>query len=945
MFLPKKDLGHHDRVQAVLWHNTNICQEDFSRLSSSNILKFMLADHNSVRASGISKGNFMMSRLRGQGRLLVLMVVGIVAVYLAYSFLGRSTRRDIRMPKDSRVLKYHQLAGKVDVRPLSGEDHAPYPLHNIPIDMPLARKPPVEDPVEVMREDNFTDQPPDESPEDDKHREENQIDEPGTDDDDDDTDDNEAHKEDVRHHRKKFSPFVARTETIPFDLYTDPNPRYTEFFDGMFRLVHLDLKGAPPKMSYLEKVIPLFSQLGATGLLIEYEDMFPYSKNLETIAAKNAYTVEDIQKINSLANENNLKIIPLVQTFGHMEFVLKGTTYQNLREFEDNPQVVMPTENAGLLVIKAMIEQVLTLHPKAKYFHIGCDEVYQLGEGKSKQVLEEKHMTKEELFFSHVGSVAKFVREHSIQPIMWDDMFRFLNESTLQNSGLGDMVQPMIWQYVQQPQARLPADIWSKYGKVFRNVWVASSFKGATGSAQYITDASYHLENHLNWVEIMKKFGGDTSKQYVNFVGTALTGWQRYDHFATLCDLLPAAIPSLAVCLQTLKHGYFNEALHADISKKHLKCENTVELRLLIAETDKSYCKFPGYEFFYSIKTLYTIHKMRLDSDRIKFRLEGWLSKYNLIHNFTSPGQYKVFVKYVGSLRKDLLDLRVELGKILSGIYNEATVEEFLLVQIDGQVDKLDEWLKQFKSLSSRRVWPRRPLKADEQDDGGEMLIFNNQAMAVPKANVKVAQHVPNISDRQGNKVPPKLPSKGGQLRLPENKGNGEMAKINDEKQRNAFGDNNMLIGVPEGRKSVDGNGLSEGEKDKLQPPLPGQGNPINPGQQAEITLKQNQKAFDAAFGPRRNALDQSGGQQIPEKLGNPHGGHALQNLGEAVHPEYPKRGQENTLHERPKNQQFGVPVQAFGQNQQGDNPLVDKAHVKANVGVVNNMGGGGRAK
>ena len=29
----------------------------------------------------------------------------------------------------------------------------------------------------------------------------------------------------------------------------------------------------------------------------------------------------------------------------------------------------------------------------------------------------------------------------------------------------------------------------------------------------------------------------------------------RYDHYGTLCELLPAALPSLAYCLQALRHG------------------------------------------------------------------------------------------------------------------------------------------------------------------------------------------------------------------------------------------------------------------------------------------------------------------------------------------------------------------------------------------------------
>ena len=59
-------------------------------------------------------------------------------------------------------------------------------------------------------------------------------------------------------------------------------------------LVHLDLKGAPPKISYYRKIFPLFKTLGAKGLLIEYEDMFPYSGNLQMLAANNAYTVVSI---------------------------------------------------------------------------------------------------------------------------------------------------------------------------------------------------------------------------------------------------------------------------------------------------------------------------------------------------------------------------------------------------------------------------------------------------------------------------------------------------------------------------------------------------------------------------------------------------------------------------------------------------------------------------
>ena len=40
----------------------------------------------------------------------------------------------------------------------------------------------------------------------------------------------------------------------------------------------------------------------------------------------------------------------------------------------------------------------------------------------------------------------------------------------------------------------------------------------------------------------------------------------RYDHYATLCELLPAALPSLAYCLQALRNGKFLSVFKMEIS-------------------------------------------------------------------------------------------------------------------------------------------------------------------------------------------------------------------------------------------------------------------------------------------------------------------------------------------------------------------------------------------
>ena len=200
------------------------------------------------------------------------------------------------------------------------------------------------------------------------------------------------------------------------------------------RFVHLDLKGAPPKIGYFKEFFPLIRRFGANGLLMEYEDMFPYSGKLKRIAAGNAYTKSEIETIISLAHSNDLQIIPLIQTFGHMEYVLKYREFAHMREVSEYPMAINPNLKESLELIQNMANQVLALHKNASWIHIGCDEVYHLGlSSQSVNTMQKENIGKDELFFRHVKAVAGgIVKLHpNVQPLIWDDMMRGVDESLL----------------------------------------------------------------------------------------------------------------------------------------------------------------------------------------------------------------------------------------------------------------------------------------------------------------------------------------------------------------------------------------------------------------------------------------------------------------------------------------------------------------------------------
>lgn len=163
------------------------------------------------------------------------------------------------------------------------------------------------------------------------------------------------------------------------------------------RFIHLDLKGAPPKVEYLQQLFPLLRQAGANGILLEYEDTFPYAGELLRHAvADNAYSLSEIEDIKRLAKENGLEIIPLVQTLGHLEFFLKLEHYRHLREMDEFPQAICPSRNDTYELLTNMIDQMLIAHPDSKWLHIGCDEVYQIG------ICDRcKHKERDELFLNH----------------------------------------------------------------------------------------------------------------------------------------------------------------------------------------------------------------------------------------------------------------------------------------------------------------------------------------------------------------------------------------------------------------------------------------------------------------------------------------------------------------------------------------------------------------
>uniref|UniRef100_A0A2L2Y7K7 beta-N-acetylhexosaminidase n=1 Tax=Parasteatoda tepidariorum TaxID=114398 RepID=A0A2L2Y7K7_PARTP len=478
------------------------------------------------------------------------------------------------------------------------------------------------------------------------------------------------------------------------------------YYIPALRVVHFDLKGAPPKVSYFKQIFPVLKEAGANAILLEYEDMFPFTGPLAPVSAKNAYSKEDIQTILNLAKTHHFEVIPLVQTFGHLEFVLKLKEFRDLREVDDFPQAICPSRNESFNLVEHIIDQVMALHPNIRWLHVGCDEVYHLGYCSKCMRLD-----RDNLFLSHVARVARYVRDkHKVIPIVWDDMLRQMPTEKLKEFQLGTLVEPMVWTYVKDVYRFVPYNVWMSYSEVFPFVWAASAFKGAFGETLTVPNVKMHLENNEAWLEVM----AEQHKKFSNFRGIVITGWQRYDHLATLCELFPAGLPSLIIDLLTVTQGYFSQTL---FTKFHNILQCTVHQRVQVDfETDPhlwqraSSCFFPGSAVF-RMTQHHSEAVKRVDDYLYDVTIhKAWMTEYNVRHNISSPMRVDEGLADYSSVYYPLTSLVRTARDALREVFDEYTVAEWIEQNIYPYIVKMEKLWKEATNLKKPKVWPKRPL-------------------------------------------------------------------------------------------------------------------------------------------------------------------------------------------------------------------------------------------
>jgi len=316
------------------------------------------------------------------------------------------------------------------------------------------------------------------------------------------------------------------------------------------RGVHMHLTGLPPTADRFVQLLKVFAAARYNVVLVEWEDSFPWTVE-KRFRSSTAYTPDDIRRFQKTANDLGLELIPLVQCLGHMETPLSTPGYEHLREVPNNSSGLNPLNPKARELVQGMVNDVLTLMPGVKHFHLGGDEARTLGQNADTRAYIEKH-GKGALYLQHVEPILDNLNKRNIRSILWHDMMIDWDSKALRS--LAAKCDLMTWGYSGNPDTT-KHHYNTKYIKRFHEhgivQWGATAYKGCEGGTpeRHTADRpvlSERVENAEAWVEIAQRF---------ELTGIVATAWSRWSVDTLQCVPIDAALDSLVAVGVILHDG------------------------------------------------------------------------------------------------------------------------------------------------------------------------------------------------------------------------------------------------------------------------------------------------------------------------------------------------------------------------------------------------------
>ena len=201
-----------------------------------------------------------------------------------------------------------------------------------------------------------------------------------------------------------------------------PEVEVKESFKFKFRGYHLDIaRGGVPTVETFKEILRLLFLLKYNYFAIYFEDLFPWRSYPQIGAHRGRLTEDELKEIIEYGSKLGIEVFPSLELSGHMEHILSLPEFRKFSEWH-NPRegCLNISDEEAREFAYSLLKEAIDFFPESKYIHIGGDETWALGRGKSLN----KTWTFEgpKLYEMHHRNMVERVLKRGKTPILWGDM-------------------------------------------------------------------------------------------------------------------------------------------------------------------------------------------------------------------------------------------------------------------------------------------------------------------------------------------------------------------------------------------------------------------------------------------------------------------------------------------------------------------------------------------
>lgn len=184
-----------------------------------------------------------------------------------------------------------------------------------------------------------------------------------------------------------------------------------------------------PTQETLRRLVDRLARLRVNHLELYMEHTFAYRSHPEAWAGASPMTGEDILNLDAYCREREIDLVPNQNTLGHLTRWLRLDRYRPLAEvtegsefpwgFVRGPFSLSPANPDSLRLVRSLLDELLP-HFTSRFAHIGFDEAYDVGQGQSRALCDEKGRGR--VLVDFLKDVAEVARAQGRQPLFWADM-------------------------------------------------------------------------------------------------------------------------------------------------------------------------------------------------------------------------------------------------------------------------------------------------------------------------------------------------------------------------------------------------------------------------------------------------------------------------------------------------------------------------------------------